>query len=164
MPESSLFAYAPSPDGFDPSPYPPSEQSNSPRPVWAVGACDEVTGVMAAGHDTVSASVLREYRTQLIGGFPDDLWWETADIEPAWVLIHTECGCTEAQHIEHEQAAEGEDGDAPSCDSMCQHPGLPPCTEPGTDYSYAWTAEDATADTAGALPVTRTVREPVRRG
>jgi hypothetical protein len=162
MSSEPLFSYAPPPDGFDATPYPPSEWSDSPRPVWALGEPDETTSVMAAGHDPVSAYALREYRTHLIGRPPTDAWRETANVEPAWVLIHTECGCTEEQHTAHRQLADTDDG-AP-CPDGCTHPGLPPCMDPDDLYAYAWVAVDATEGTPGALPVVRTVREEVHRG
>jgi len=155
-----LFNYAPPPDGFDASPYPPSGQSDSPRPVWALGACDEVTAVMAAGHDAVSVAALQAYRTSLIGGAPTGEWWETADVEPVWVVIHTQCGCTEEQHAAHRRL-DAAGGDTP-CPDGCAHPGLPPCMDHGDVYAIEWTAEDATAETPGALAVVRTVREVQR--
>lgn len=160
--DTPLFDYAPPPDGFDTTPYPPSEHPDSPRPVWALGEPDEITSVMAAGHDAVSAYALREYRTKLIDGIPEDRWWETADIEAAWVVIHTECGCTEAQHAAHRRLADLADAnvDAP-CPEGCTRPGLPPCMDPDDVYAVLWIAEDATTATPGALAVVRTVREEV---
>jgi hypothetical protein len=140
----------------DPSAYPEALETHYGWPVWQLGG-EEIGGLMAAGHGRRSLAALSACRRSTIreyGRYGED--WETAPAEAVWVVFVFDCGCSKEEHAWHERLLERENYGEHPC--RCDRVGLPPCTEPGEEYSYEWVATTAAAETPGALPVVRTKR------
>lgn len=152
--------------------YPVHYQTHYDRAVWLIGE-DGDEGMLAAGHDRRSyaalnalalseenyryAAALKLYEQAKQNPQVSAYGPPGRDLQPmrgrtvvaTWALLHTRCGCTEAEHAQHET------DDIDCITDVCTHAMLPPCTWDGNQHAFAWIAEWVPPGTPSALPVLR---------